>query len=109
MGETLDNRAVCNAKDKLETCLEIEAPNCEITVTSPAQATLIAARQTSPDEVCFHISKGYVRCISFVLSLAMSCPIFPFLSHHSKASESDFHELMLQARCLCSFCVFFIL
>jgi len=70
--ETLDNRALCNAKDKLETCLETEAPNCDIMVTSPAQATLIAARQICPDEAHFHMSKGYVRCISFVLSLAMS-------------------------------------
>merc|ERR1711879_350816 len=71
--QAIDEGALCSAKDKLQTCLETVAPNCDVAVTRPAQTVLIGAREASPDEVCWKvISNAYMRHMSLFLVAALS-------------------------------------
>jgi len=71
--QQIDEAALCTAKDKLATCLDTVAPDCDIAVTRPSQQALICARETTPDAVCWKdISTADMRHMSLVLITALS-------------------------------------
>lgn len=71
--QQVDEAALCSAKDKLATCLDTVAPNCDVAVTRPSQTALIGARETSPDVVCWRdISNAYMRHTSIVSIAVLS-------------------------------------